>query len=196
MHWMNSKRLILASQSPRRKELLTQAGFQFEIRIADIDEETYPAHIQAKELPEYLAQSKAVKIFETLKDPEALVLAADSLVFLGEKIFTKPKDRNDAFHILSSLSGLTHTVITGVCLKSENSSDLISVFTEVCFETIHPDEMEYYIDNYQPFDKAGAYGIQDWLGLCKVKTINGSYSNIMGLPMETVYLLLKNRMNT
>jgi septum formation protein len=193
MDWMKSKKLILASQSPRRKELLSQAGFEFEVHAANIDEESFPVDLPVYELPVYLAMEKAKKVFASVSDPEMLILAADSLVFLNEKIFTKPIDRKDAFQILEHLAGKTHTVITGVCLMNSVKRNTASVHTEVTFDSMNPGEIDYYIDTYHPFDKAGAYGIQDWIGLCKVSHINGSYSNIMGLPMETVYQMLYSR---
>ncbi len=196
MDWIKSKKLILASQSPRRKELLAQAGFEFEIRIANIDEENYPSELKLEDLPAYLAEAKASKISDNQLDMNSLVLAADSLVFYKGEVYSKPTDRLDACRILNALSGRTHTVITGICLKGEGFTDIASVYTEVTFDTIHQMEIEYYVDHYLPYDKAGAYGIQDWLGLCKVKSINGSYSNIMGLPMETIYPMLKLRMDT
>ncbi len=189
---MNSKKLILASQSPRRKDLLTQAGFAFEVRVADIDEENYPPDLEIDKIPVYLAEAKAKKIQSNCMGEDILILAADSLVFQKDKIFTKPLDRNNAIEIIQALSGATHTVITGVCLLGLNFIESKSVHTRVSFEKFTQDEIEYYVDNYQPFDKAGAYGIQDWLGLCKVSRIEGSYSNIMGLPMETIYQMLKN----
>ncbi|MEP7321956.1 MAG: Maf family protein [Saprospiraceae bacterium] len=194
MDWMTSKKLILASQSPRRKELLTQAGFEFTIRAANIDEDSFPTDLPIHELPVYLAREKAEKVFKDISDPEALVLAADSLVFLNGKIFTKPIDRADAIKIIEQLAGNTHQVITGICLMDTIGIELESIRTEVTFEKMHLEEIEYYIDTYLPYDKAGAYGIQDWIGLCKVAGINGSYSNIMGLPMETVYKLLEKKL--
>lgn len=196
MEWMNSKRLILASGSPRRKELLAQAGFHFEVVVADIDEENYPCDLPAPELPAYLARGKAKKVSSNLDDPDAIILAADSLVFLNDKIFTKPVDRKDAIFIIQSLAGKVHTVITGVCLMHAAESECESVQTEVFFESMSKNEIEYYIDNFKPYDKAGAYGIQDWIGWCKVKGIRGSYSNIMGLPMETVYKMLERKMKS
>lgn len=194
MDWMKSKKLILASQSPRRKELLAQAGFEFEVRISNIDEESFPTDLPIHELPSYLAREKAKKVFEDFSDHDALVLAADSLVFLNGKIFTKPIDRTDAIKIIEQLAGKTHQVITGICLMDTICTELESVRTEVTFEMMNHAEIEFYIDTYLPYDKAGAYGIQDWIGLCKVARINGSYSNIMGLPMETVYKLLEKRL--
>lgn len=191
MIWMKSQRFILASQSPRRKELLSQAGFEFDVLVADIDEENFPADLAITALPAYLAQQKAQKIFDFHHTKDRLILAADSLVFKDRRIYTKPVDRADAILILDSLQGQMHEVITGVCLLSENYLDIRSVLTEVIFEPMSINEIEYYIDKFKPYDKAGAYGIQDWIGLCKVKEIKGSYSNIMGLPMNTVYTMLE-----
>lgn len=191
MNWMKTQKIILASQSPRRKELLAQAGFEFDVMVADIDEENFPADLAITDLPAYLAQKKAQKIFDLHHTQDRLILAADSLVFKDQRIYTKPIDRSDAIYILDSLQGQKHEVITGVCLLSADYLDIRSVLTEVVFEPMSKPEIEYYIDVFKPYDKAGAYGIQDWIGLCKVKEIRGSYSNIMGLPMNIVYTMLE-----
>lgn len=195
MNWMQSSRIVLASQSPRRKELLKAAGFEFEIKIADIDEEDIPSTIPITLIPAYLAESKAKKVQE-LMQANRLILAADSLVFKDNTIFSKPRDRQDAIRILSELSHAEHTVITGVCLLDKTSIEVRSVHSQVIFKEITIQEIEYYIDQYTPYDKAGAYGIQDWIGLCKVDKIIGSYTNIMGLPMETVYEMLFKKLNS
>ncbi len=195
MNWMQNGRIVLASQSPRRKELLNSAGFEFEIKIADIDEENIPSTIPIELIPSYLAESKAKKVQDEMPE-DALILAADSLVFKNSTIFSKPKDRPDAIRILSELSNAEHTVITGVCLLDKSSIEVRSVHTQVIFKEITIQEIEYYIDQYKPYDKAGAYGIQDWIGLCKVDKIVGSYTNIMGLPMETVYKMLFHKLNS
>lgn len=195
MNWMQNGRIVLASQSPRRKELLNSAGFEFEIKIADIDEENIPSTIPIELIPAYLAESKAKKVQDEMQE-DALILAADSLVFKNSTIFSKPKDRPDAIRILSELSNAEHTVITGVCLLDKTSIEVRSVHTQVIFKEITIQEIEYYIDQYKPYDKAGAYGIQDWIGLCKVDKIVGSYTNIMGLPMETVYKMLFYKLNS
>ena len=195
MNWMHNQKLILASQSPRRRELLQAAGFEFDIKVADIDEENIPRDISVEKVPLFLAESKAEKInLET--DEDILILAADSLVFKNNIIYTKPKDRQDAIQIIKSLSNAEHKVITGVCLMDKKSKVLKSVSTLVTFKEISMEEIEYYIDKYKPYDKAGAYGIQDWIGICKVDIIVGSYTNIMGFPMETVYQMLFNKLNS
>jgi septum formation protein len=192
---MRNKKLILASASPRRKELMTQAGFEFDIRIPEINEDLYPPHIDLTGIPTFLAHEKAKEIAQHESVADHLILAADSLVFKGAKVFTKPLNRKDAIQILTSLSGGWHTVITGICLLGSGFCDLKAVYTEVEFQPMDSEEIEFYIDQYRPFDKAGAYGIQDWIGICKVSQIRGSYTNILGLPMETVYHLLKKRMS-
>lgn len=196
MNWMRSRKIILASQSPRRKELLAAAGFEFEVKIADINEDNIPSHVVIEKIPVFLAESKARKIQDSVMKDNSLILAADSLVFKNKTIYTKPKDREDAIEIIKSLSDSSHTVITGVCLLDHSICLLDSVHTEVTFKSVSQEEIEYYIDNYKPFDKAGAYGIQDWIGLCKVDKIEGSYTNIMGLPMEKVYQMLESYLNS
>jgi len=195
MNWMQKRKLILASQSPRRRELLRAAGFEFDIKIADIDEENIPVDIPVENVPVFLAESKAEKInLET--DENVLILAADSLVFKNDIIYSKPISRENAIQIITSLSNAEHTVITGVCLMDKTSKVLKSVYTQVFFKEINAEEIEYYIDQYKPYDKAGAYGIQDWIGICKVDKIVGSYTNIMGLPMETVYQMLFDKLHS
>lgn len=194
MEWLKPYNIILASQSPRRQELMRQAGFQFEVRVADIDEENYPADLEITAVPGYLASQKAQKIFNQEPDQERLVvIAADSLVFLGGRIFSKPLNRPEAEWMLRTLGGKTHLVITGLCVLSDSFSEIRSVETWVEFNPITDDEIHYYINHFPPYDKAGAYGIQDWIGLCAVKGIQGSYTNIMGLPMETLYSVLKEK---
>lgn len=177
--------LVLASGSPRRSQLLRESGYQFEIRTKDV-EEIYPDDLPVREVPEYLAKLKAGASKDSLAENEVM-LTADTIVLQNNIIFGKPKDRNDAIRILGELSGKMHEVITGVCLVSQNKQTTFSVVSKVFFEELTREEIEYYIDNFEPFDKAGAYAIQEWMGHCKIAKIDGSYSNIMGLPMETVY---------
>lgn len=194
MEWLKPYNIVLASQSPRRQDLMRQAGFQFEVRVADIDEENYPAEMEIIAVPGFLAGEKARKIFaqEPVKN-QLVVIAADSLVFLDGRIFSKPLNRQEAEWMLRTLSGQTHLVITGLCILSESFNETRSVETWVEFNPITEEEIQYYINHFPPYDKAGAYGIQDWIGLCAVKGIRGSYTNIMGLPMETLYAVLKER---
>ncbi len=178
-------KIILGSKSPRRKELLEQAGFNVEIFIKDV-EETYPIALDVEQVAEYLAIKKASECEEAIKD-NSILITADSVVILDNIIYGKPKDEAEAKQILSRLSGNTHKVITGVCLKSNAKQLSFSSLSLVTMDTLSEDEINYYITNYKPYDKAGAYGIQEWIGLCKITKIEGSYVNIMGLPIDLVY---------
>ena len=181
-----NRKIILASKSPRRSFLLQEAGFQFEVKTKSI-EETYPDDLPAEQVAAYLAEKKAAAAKDFLQDDDAILLTADSVVLLDDTIFGKPKDKADAQGILSALSGRMHRVITGVCLLSKTKSRTFSGISNVYMETLRPEEIDYYIDHYKPYDKAGAYAIQEWIGLCKISKIEGTYSNIMGLPMDLVY---------
>lgn len=183
---MKDIRLILASKSPRRKQLLQEAGFQFEVLSMEVDE-TVIEDIQPYRIPEHLALRKARAARDKVNDEKAIIMGADSMVFLKDKIFEKPVDAADAFRMLAHLSGRTHTVITGVALIGREKELTFSSRTEVTMRPMDKYEIEYYIENFQPFDKAGAYGIQDWLGHCKVSGISGTYTNVMGLPVDLVY---------
>ncbi len=175
----------MASKSPRRSQLLKEAGLDFVVKTKDT-EESYPADLEVDKVAEYIAKKKAYAAREFIED-DTILLAADCIVTLGNKIYGKPKDAEDAFRILSELSGKTHKVITGVCLLSNTKEKVFSSVSKVEFELLKEEEIRYYIDKFQPFDKAGAYAIQEWIGLCKIKKIEGLYSNIMGLPMAKVY---------
>jgi len=188
MNFLTKYKLILASKSPRRKELLENARIPFEIQLIEV-EETYPPGMNIYEVPKHIARLKATP-FQALKDNEIL-LTADTMVLLGKEILGKPKDRADAFQVLRKLSGAVHTVITGVHLKTNKREHTFDQHTEVVFYPLSDDEINYYIDEFKPYDKAGAYGIQDWIGLCKVNGLRGSYTNVMGLPMERLYHELK-----
>ena len=181
--------IVLGSQSPRRKELLKLAGFDF--RVLDIDyEETFPEQIfSISDIPGYLAEQKALHAKGL--DEKDLLVTADTLVFLDGKILGKPKDTNEAFEMLSSLSGKMHEVITGVCLKYDTRTELLSDTSKVYFKELDAEEIDYYIKHYDILDKAGAYGAQDWMGLIGIEKIEGSYFNVMGLPVHRVYEALK-----
>ena len=179
------KKIVLASKSPRRKQLLTQAGFEIEIRTTDV-EETYPEDLPVREVAPFLARKKALASRHLLAGTEVL-LAADSIVILHGKIFGKPRDSAHASEILRALSGQAHEVITGVCLMDSNREKVFSGISTVYMEALSEEEINYYVEHYRPFDKAGAYAIQEWIGLCKISRIEGTYSNIMGLPMAQVY---------
>lgn len=184
-----NKKLILGSKSPRRSELLYSAGFEFEIRTQDADENIDP-NLPILKVSEDLALKKAGVLLPTLSTEEIL-LTADSIVIFNDEIYHKPKDSNDALRILGSLSGHEHIVTTGVCLSSRKKQISFTSITYVTFDKIDDEEARYYIDKFKPYDKAGSYGIQDWIGLCKVNSIRGSYSNVMGLPIRDLYQALK-----
>ncbi len=184
-------KLILASQSPRRKELLKLAGFDFEIKIPDIDE-TIDDNWKTFESPEILARKKAASVFEQFHPGnETVVIAADTIVFLNGKIFNKPGNDAEALYMLQALSGTTHSVITGVCIRTAEHEESFSDETKVVFGNLLKEELEYYIKNHRPFDKAGGYGIQDWIGVRIVERIEGCYFNVMGLPVRRVADVLK-----
>lgn len=180
------KKIILASKSPRRSHLLREAGFDFEIRAKEVDE-TYPEDLPADEVARWLAAKKAEECADFLETEDQVLLTADSVVILDEVIYGKPIDYQDGIRILSKLSGRVHKVITGVCLLSKTKKKVFADVAYVHFEPLSEEEIRYYLDHYAPFDKAGAYAIQEWIGLCKISKIEGTYSNIMGLPMELVY---------
>lgn len=184
MHPLQRK-LILASASPRRSQLLEQAGFNFEVRPQNIKED-YDPNLAVEEVAPYLAQMKAQAAKSIASDGE-IILAADSVVILNGKIYEKPADVQDATRMLKALSGQEHTVITGVCLLDSYQKKVFSGVTTVQFETLSDQEIAFYINTYKPFDKAGSYGIQEWIGLCKITKIVGTYANVMGLPVHLVY---------
>lgn len=180
--------LILASQSPRRRQLLAEAGFTFTVEPLDIDE-SFPADLPAAEVAPYLARKKAAA-GQHLLGPESILLTADSVVILEGEIYNKPQDYAEGFAMLSRLSGKMHQVITGVCLKSLHKEVTLAGESRVYFGNLSEEEIDYYLQTYQPYDKAGAYGIQEWIGWCKVTRLEGTYSNVMGLPVDLVYQAL------
>lgn len=182
--------LLLASKSPRRQELLKLAGIAF--RTLDVDvEEDYPDDMDVEKVPEFLAHKKAEAAVPMIDD-EQLVLSADSVVILNNVIYGKPGDRKHAIEMISTLAGKKHLVITGVFLCDKHKALGFSEYTYVWIDEMTREEIEYYVDNYSPFDKAGSYGIQDWIGWAKVSRIEGSYANVMGLPVQRVYEELRN----
>lgn len=182
---LKSYKIILASKSPRRRELLSNLGIDFEIVTLDTDE-SYPANMPVDEVAAYLALKKA-EPFTAEKYPSHLIITADTIVCIENEILGKPESREHAFEMLQKLSGNDHKVITGVCLSSPNLKKCFTSTTTVHFKTLSSNEIEYYIDNYKPFDKAGAYGIQEWIGFVAVERIEGSYFNVMGLPVQKLY---------
>lgn len=185
-----AQRIILASKSPRRSQLLEQAGIKFTIKTRDI-EEIYPSTLAAPDVAPYLAELKAEGVKDFLETPDDIILTADSVVILGNTIFGKPKNYEDAVRILRQLSGQKHQVITGVCLLTLQKKKIFSGVSNVYMDALTENEIEYYVKNFQPYDKAGAYAIQEWIGLCKINKIEGTYSNIMGLPVDMVYKALQ-----
>ena len=182
---MIEKKIILGSKSPRRRYLLAQADIPFDVMKFDF-EEVFPEKLPVSEVAEYLAVQKA-RHAQTQISKEDLLITADTVVIYKDILFGKPKDMQDAFRILSTISGQKHEVITGVCLMSKEKCTSFSVSSFVYINEMSHQEIEYYINHYDVLDKAGSYGIQDWLGWCKIKKIEGSYSNIMGLPMAELY---------
>jgi len=182
--------IILASNSPRRKELLDGLDIPFKVRVLDGIDESYPQDLPTKDIAGYISQKKAAAYRQSIAADE-LIITADTIVILGEKVMGKPKDAGEAKTMLHELSGKTHQVITGVCLTTREKQVCFSVETDVTFKTLSDSEITYYIDHYHPFDKAGAYGIQEWIGHVGVTGMNGSYFNVMGLPVQRIYEALK-----
>ena len=185
MELLKEKKLYLASKSPRRKQILEWAGISFDMLPIDLDE-VYPDDMSPYDVPRHLAREKAMAAQKFLPD-SGIALTADSVVILDGKLFGKPKDRKDAYRMLAHLSGKIHQVITGVCLISKEKQMIFDSTSDVFFRPLTHEEIEHYLDEYKPFDKAGAYGIQDWMGLNKISRIEGSFYNVMGLPIDLVY---------
>jgi nucleoside triphosphate pyrophosphatase len=181
------QKIILASQSPRRKQLLEWAEIPFEV-IVQFTDESFPDDMSVEEVPVYIAKNKAatVKIFLDTTHRQIPVLAADTIVVLDEKIIGKPKNRSEAINILTSLSGNKHKVITGVVILTDHHLVSFEDTTEVIFHQLTKNEIEFYVDKYKPYDKAGAYAIQEWIGVVGIKCINGDFYNVMGLPVSRV----------
>lgn len=177
-------KIILSSNSPRRKELIAGLDMDYEIRVMPGIDESYPSNLRAIDVPLYIAEKKAEAY--NMADDE-LCVTADTVVELDDKIFGKPKDDLDAHAMLRALSGRTHSVVTGVCLKTSSRKKCFSVTTSVTFKELTDNEINYYISHYDPLDKAGAYGIQEWIGYIGVTSITGSYFNVMGLPVQRIY---------
>lgn len=186
MHNFDKYDIILASQSPRRQQLLGDLGISFRASTQGGVDETYPETIKGISIAEYLAKLKANAFTNELKE-SSILITADTIVLLNDLVLGKPSDKQEAMQVLGKLSGKKHQVATGVCLKSlEKEISFVSV-TDVYFDELSADEIEYYVDNFAPYDKAGAYGIQEWIGYIGVKRIEGSYFNVMGLPVQELY---------
>jgi len=181
-------KIILASQSPRRKQLLEWAEIEFDVLVSDA-EETYPEDLTFEEVAIHIARNKALKVVAD-HQPQLPVLAADTIVVCEGKIIGKPKDKADAIAIIQSLSGKTHQVITGVFIQFDNHFKSFSDTTDVCFYPLTDEQIAFYVEKYQPYDKAGAYAIQEWIGVVGIQSIKGDFYNVMGLPVSKVVQLL------
>lgn len=184
---MKAKKIILASNSPRRRELLAGLDISFEVKVIPGIDESYPEDLPAVEVPQYISKAKA-DAYLGMIDNDTMVITADTVVVLDDEILGKPVDDDDARRILHKLSGKTHKVITGVCLTSLDKQRVFAVTTGVTFKQFTEQEIDYYVSHYHPLDKAGAYGIQEWIGHIGVTALNGSYFNVMGLPVQRIYM--------
>ncbi len=185
---INSYNLTLGSKSPRRQQFLKELNIPFKTGIIEC-EEIYPDSLKAEEITEYLASLKAKSY--TLSNKNEILITADTIVWLNGKALEKPRDKNEAVKMLLELSNTNHEVITSICLSSLQKIKVFTEKTKVYFKELTLTEIEYYIDNYKPFDKAGSYGIQEWIGLIGVTKIEGSYANVVGLPVDKLYMELK-----
>jgi len=185
--------IVLASQSPRRQYLLKEIGLHFELKGKEVIDESYPDYLVKEQIPLYIAQKKASAFTNELKERDLLI--ADTIVWLDGKVLQKPVDQDDAIGILNQISGKCHQVYTGVCLKTTHKETTFSACTDVYFKKLTSQEVEYYIQHYKPLDKAGAYGIQEWIGYIGVEKINGSFFNVMGLPIQKLYTVLNDFIN-
>ena len=183
---LNKYKLILASNSPRRKDLLAGLGVKYEVRtLPDVDE-SYPSTLQGGDIPQYISKTKA-DAYRSLLQQDELMITADTIVWLDGMVLGKPRNREEAIDMLRRLSGRTHHVYTGVSITTATRQHSFTVGTEVRFANLTDEEIVYYVDTYQPLDKAGAYGVQEWIGYIGVEHIAGSYFNVMGLPIQRLY---------
>lgn len=185
MNWLPDYNYILASKSPRRQQLLKSLGINFQVKTKEVDE-SYPLILKAHQIPEFLAEKKAGAFVNHLAEND-LLITADTVVIIADKVLEKPSDYDDAVKMLSLLSGKQHQVITGVCLQTTGKKSVFSSLTNVEFKELSRNEIEYYVTNFQPYDKAGAYGIQEWIGSIGIRHIEGSFYNVMGLPLQRLY---------
>ncbi len=179
-------KIILASNSPRRKDLLTSLGVEYEVRTLPGVDESYPETLQGADIPLYISKEKA-DAYRGMLQPGELMITADTVVWLDGQVLGKPADRAEAMRMLREMSGRTHEVFTGVCLTTTDWQRSFTAATQVRFSTLSEEEIAYYVDRYRPMDKAGAYGVQEWIGFIGVEHISGSYYNIMGLPVQKLY---------
>lgn len=187
---LNQYKVVLASNSPRRKELLSGLGISYEVKtMPDIDE-SFPEGLAEVEIPVYIARSKA-DAYRPLMNDDELIITADTIVWLDGEVMGKPSDEIDARRMLHALSGQTHQVITGVCLTTVSRQKSFATVTDVTFSRLSDEEIDYYVEHYRPMDKAGSYGIQEWIGFVGVERISGSYFNVVGMPIQRLYTELK-----
>ena len=182
--------IILASASPRRHTFLKTMNLVFKIELQPI-EEIYPEHLKKEEITDYLVKLKAEPFKDHLKDKD-IVITSDTIVWLNNEAIGKPKDEEDAFRMIQKLSNTTHEVITSICLTLKSNQQIVNTITKVTFKALTDNEIRYYIDNFKPLDKAGAYGIQEWIGAIGITKIEGSYKNVVGLPTHLLYETLNN----
>lgn len=187
---LNKYKVILASNSPRRKELLSGLGVAYEVKTMPDVDESYPDGLSGEEIAKHIARGKA-EAYRSLIQADELVITADTIVWLDGTVMGKPKDEEEAKDMLMRLSGKTHQVITGVCLTTSSMQKTFATVTDVTFATLTEDEIDYYVTRYQPMDKAGSYGVQEWIGFVGVENLSGSYFNVMGLPIQRLYTELK-----
>lgn len=182
--------VVLASNSPRRKGLMSGLGIDYVVKtLPDVDE-SYPGTLRGEEIPAYISREKA-DAYKKLIQPDELLITADTIVWLDGEVLGKPKDKEDAVRMLRKLSGASHQVITGVCLTTKDWQKSFTATTDVTFAALADEEIDYYVGKYAPMDKAGAYGVQEWIGFIGVEAISGSYFNVMGLPIQRLYKELK-----
>lgn len=183
-------KVILASNSPRRKELLSGLGLEYEVKVMPGIDETYPDTLPTEEVPVYIAREKAEAYRKSIAEDE-LIITADTVVCIDGEVLGKPADEAEAHAMLRKLAGRTHLVITGVCLTTTQFQKSFAAVTEVTFDQLTDEEISFYVEKYRPFDKAGAYGVQEWIGYVGVTGMNGSFYNVMGLPVQRLYQELK-----
>lgn len=187
---LSGRKIILASASPRRKELLSGLGVQFTVDTRNTFEEIAPEGLPYSQYPEYMAKGKSHGFHRDLL-PDEILVTADTMVLCSDEIMGKPTDRADAIRMVQKLQNNRHSVLTGVCIRSLEKEVCFTASTDVFFDELSQEEIEYYVDTYRPFDKAGAYGVQEWVGYAGIKRIEGSYFNVVGLPVQMLYQKLK-----
>ena len=187
---LKSYRIILASNSPRRQELLAGLGLSFTVKVLPDIDESYPENLQRDEIPQYISRSKA-NAYRSIMQEQDLIITADTIVWVEGEVLGKPKNQSEAMEMLRKLSGRTHQVVTGVTLTTKDKQTSFVTVSDVAFTQLDEDEIQYYVEHYRPMDKAGAYGVQEWIGFVGVESLSGSYFNVMGLPVQRLYHELK-----